>query len=321
MIWGKYNAITSVIAVCLCTQFSLTFVDPQTSAILDMRYGKGNETYMGAGSFLIPDIAVQVKFPINQQQLIVYETHLTQTNSDYYTQLFIDLDSLSLPFRTQIGRFEVPFSDEPLNAKDRFYTSDSIIRDTTYPNSTVSIWPAYETGINLYNHNKFFSFDGYLVNGNGKYSQGTTNTDGFSAGCRASLLLRDIVKSMLSIYYNDMGDTNIGDNMMMTALDNSFTFMALDFHAMLLALSGKLNNNSSDGSGIELNSELHCGYNWGVGLMYSQFILNDLLTKRYMSDLNFTLSKNLSLRFEYLLDYSSSNDQSYKFQTQLLVGI
>ncbi|MDD5457423.1 MAG: hypothetical protein PHV30_10405 [Candidatus Margulisbacteria bacterium] len=311
-----------ILLLLLILSLSYGIIDPIYTGAVDLRYLYSKNTYKSTGTFTLNDMQLNVKFPLNKNYEIYYETHLTTQNMELFNQLYLDLDGNGWPVNTKIGRFLVAFGNEKINQIDKEFISNSLLRDTIWGNNVYLI-PREETGIDVYYHSRPFSADFYLVNGKGSNLELNNDKEGKSFGTDLRFLLRDFLDMGLSLYFSDMSDTTFyGSNNQYILLGNdyAFSFWDIDLSFAFLAASGKLNGVSQEMNGVmgqafyKLNPRLSFGGN------VSLLTRSGALDMRGLAGINYLLYPDIYLRSELLLDRINSVTD-YQIQIQLLVRL
>lgn len=297
-------------------------VDPQYHGLVDMRYMKSTNAYQGLGTFAVNDLALNVKFPLQKNYLVYYETHLTTPNGQVASQLYVDIDGMPVPGNLRIGRFRVPFGYERSSQWDRTLISQAVCRSALWSTGNVII-PQEENGINYYFHSRPFSADIYLVNGKGElYSIGNPN-ESKSLGADMRFLLKDFLDVGFSLYYGDASSAAVaGSQYLLVGTDYQFSLSAFDVAFAYVMATGKQAGVGHDANGLTCEVTYHVDTRLALGAQYSSFgadiMVPTATDSRWIGEATYQLSPEMMLRLESLSE-TVSGVADAQLQVQLLV--
>ncbi len=284
--------------ILLSTVCAFSFVEPQYSGVFDVRYIKSNAA-SGAGLFSISDFELFANFPIDPHRRLVYETHLASNNIEWAQQFYFDIDPISLPGSFRLGRFNLPFGQEPGRLKDRAFMANRVIYDIP------SLIPKSETGVGYFHNTRPFSVDLFFVNAN----DGTAKTTGGD--------LRFLIKDTLDAGFSMMW----ADSLFLAGTDYHFPLGPFDFSADYQLVSGRSSGVPIEGNGASGQVLINIDKSMAIGSQYSVYNKNDSpKSSRLLFNTTLRLSYDLTIRLEYMIDHLLGVDDNV-FQAQWMVAL
>ena len=270
------------ILLLLSMACGFSFVEPQYSGVFDARYSRSN-AIGGAGLFQLADFDLRANFPIDPHHRLFYETHLASTNIEWAQQFYFDIDLLTIPGSIRLGRFNIPFGQEPKPLIERLFMSSRVLYDVTLSDSRPLI-PKYETGLGYFHNTRPFSVDLFFVNANG----GNAKTIGGD--------FRFLVKDILDAGFSMM----LADKVFVVGTDSHLPIGPFDFSADYQLVSGEVSNGASiEGNGASGQVVLAVDKSISLGGQYSVYKQTDSPKySRLLVNGTIRLDYDLSLRTE-----------------------
>ncbi len=286
------------ILVLLSTVCAFSFVEPQYSGVFDVRYIKSNAA-SGAGLFSLSDFELLANFPMDPHHRLAYETHLASNNIEFARQFYFDIDSLTLPGSLRLGRFNLPFGQEPQRLVDRPFMSNRVIYDIP------SLIPHSETGIGYFHNTRPFSVDLFFVNTNDGMAK-TTGGD-----------MRFLIKDMLDAGFSMMW----ADSLFLAGTDYHLPIGPFDFSVDYQLVSGQKNGTTMEGNGASGQILFNIDRSLVFGSQYSVYNQNNFpQNSRLIFNSTLRFSYDISFRLEYKIDHFIGVDDNV-LQLQGLISL